>query len=101
MTQVAEPGSARSQDEGQPVGGGIVHHWINGRLAEGTSGRRGPVFDPATGRQAREVDFASVDEVGAAVAAAKAAFPGWRDTERRRTMANGRFMPTNEVGCRL
>jgi malonate-semialdehyde dehydrogenase (acetylating)/methylmalonate-semialdehyde dehydrogenase len=80
MTQVAEPGSARAQGEGQAVGGGIVHHWINGRLVEGTSGRRGPVYDPATGRQAREVDFASVDEVGTAVAAAKAAFPGWRAT---------------------
>ncbi|HEU4571854.1 MAG TPA: CoA-acylating methylmalonate-semialdehyde dehydrogenase [Candidatus Limnocylindrales bacterium] len=80
MTQVAEPGSARVGSEGQAVGGGIVHHWIGGRIVEGTSGRRGPVFDPATGRQAREVDFASVDEVGAAVTAAKAAFPGWRST---------------------
>src|ERR1700741_4968037 len=80
MTQVAEPGSARAQGEGQPVSGGAVHHWINGRLVEGASGRRGPVFDPATGRLAREVDFASVEEVGAAVTAAKAAFPGWRAT---------------------
>ena len=80
MTQVAEPGSARAAGEGQPASGGAVHHWINGRLVEGASGRRGPVFDPATGRLAREVDFASVEEVGAAVAAAKAAVPGWRST---------------------
>ncbi|MEO5703541.1 MAG: CoA-acylating methylmalonate-semialdehyde dehydrogenase, partial [Candidatus Limnocylindrales bacterium] len=46
----------------------------------GTSGRRGPVFDPATGEIAREVDFASAEEVDAAVAAAKAAFPAWRAT---------------------
>jgi malonate-semialdehyde dehydrogenase (acetylating)/methylmalonate-semialdehyde dehydrogenase len=46
----------------------------------GTSGRRGPVYNPATGEIAREVDFASVEEVDAAVAAAKAAFPAWRST---------------------
>ena len=46
----------------------------------GTSGREGPVYDPATGQLTQHVDFASVDEVSAAVAAAKAAFPGWRAT---------------------
>ncbi len=80
MTQVAEPGSgvaAAGRDEKVgPIG--AVHHWIGGRIVEGASGRRGPVYDPATGRLAREVDFATADEVGAAVAAAKAAFPGWR-----------------------
>ena len=40
------------------------------------SGRSGPVYDPATGREARRVDFASAEEVDAAVASAKAAFPG-------------------------
>jgi len=79
MTQVAEPGSARAETKaGSTLG--AVHHWIGGRHVEGTSGRRGPVYDPATGRLAREVDFATVEEVGAAVAAAKAAFPGWRAT---------------------
>src|SRR5689334_13270229 len=80
MTQVAEPGSARAQAQGEDAVVGAVHFWIGGRIVEGTSGRRGPVYDPATGRLAREVDFATVDEVGAAVAAAKAAFPGWRAT---------------------
>src|SRR6478736_1575402 len=79
MTQVAEPGSARAETKaGSTLG--AVHHWIGGRHVEGTSSRRGPVYDPATGRLAREVDFATVEEVGAAVAAAKAAFPGWRAT---------------------
>ena len=50
----------------------------------GTSGRSGPVYDPATGKLAREVDFASVEEVDAAVAAAKAAFPAWRATSLAR-----------------
>src|SRR4051795_10055159 len=80
MTQVAEPGSARAQAGSEATAVGAVHHWIGGRAVEGTSGRRGPVFDPATGSIARLVDFASSEEVDAAVASAKAAFPGWRAT---------------------
>jgi malonate-semialdehyde dehydrogenase (acetylating)/methylmalonate-semialdehyde dehydrogenase len=59
---------------------GRVSHWINGRIVEGTSGRHGAVYNPATGRQEKSVDFASSEEVDAAVAAAAAAFPGWRAT---------------------
>ncbi len=61
-----------------------VHHWIAGESYAGQSGRRGPVYDPATGRVARQVDFASVEEVDRAVAAAKAAFPAWRATSLSR-----------------
>src|SRR6266480_38830 len=57
-----------------------ITHWIDGRSVAGTSGRSGPVFNPATGEQTAEVDLASVEELDAAVAAAKAAFPGWRAT---------------------
>src|SRR5207253_5562968 len=57
-----------------------IPHWIGGRRVEGGSGRSGPVFNPATGRQAGAVDFAAVEEVDAAVQAAKNAFPGWRAT---------------------
>src|SRR5205823_12019998 len=53
---------------------------IGGSSRPGTSGRSGPVYNPATGEIAREVDFASTDEVDAAVQAARAAFPGWRAT---------------------
>jgi malonate-semialdehyde dehydrogenase (acetylating)/methylmalonate-semialdehyde dehydrogenase len=77
MTQVAEPRTTGA--DGAPAAAGI-HHWIGGRLVEGTSGRRGPVYDPATGQLAREVDFASTEEVDAAVGAAREAFPGWRAT---------------------
>ena len=76
MTQVAEPGAAR-QATSTP---GRVNHWIGGRFVTGTSGREGPVYDPATGTLTKHVDFASIDEVAAAVAAAKAAFPAWRAT---------------------
>jgi malonate-semialdehyde dehydrogenase (acetylating)/methylmalonate-semialdehyde dehydrogenase len=57
-----------------------VGHFINGRAVPSVSGRRQPVFNPATGAVARQVALGSVDEVGAAVAAAKAAFPAWADT---------------------
>jgi malonate-semialdehyde dehydrogenase (acetylating)/methylmalonate-semialdehyde dehydrogenase len=55
-----------------------IAHWIEGQRVEGTSGRSGPVYNPATGVQSGEVDFATVDEVDAAVQAAKRAFASWR-----------------------
>jgi malonate-semialdehyde dehydrogenase (acetylating) / methylmalonate-semialdehyde dehydrogenase len=77
MTQVADP---TPQSESAAPAPGRVSHWIGGRLVAGTSGRHGPVYDPAAGTVTRNVDFASTEEVDAAVAAAKAAFPAWRAT---------------------
>ncbi|HZQ81991.1 MAG TPA: CoA-acylating methylmalonate-semialdehyde dehydrogenase [Gaiellaceae bacterium] len=57
-----------------------INHWISGAPYEGESGRSGAVYNPATGEQTGAVDFASVDEIDAAVQSAKAAFPGWRST---------------------
>ena len=76
MTQVAEPGAARATASTP----GRISHWIGGRFVAGTSGREGAVYNPATGTLTMHVDFASVEEVAAAVAAAKAAFPAWRAT---------------------
>jgi malonate-semialdehyde dehydrogenase (acetylating) / methylmalonate-semialdehyde dehydrogenase len=56
----------------------LIGHWIGGEAVRGASGRRGPVYNPATGEQTGEVDFASAEEVDRAVAAARAAFPEWR-----------------------
>jgi malonate-semialdehyde dehydrogenase (acetylating)/methylmalonate-semialdehyde dehydrogenase len=81
MTQVAEP---RAGAPGAEATKERVGHWIGGQRVAGTSGRSGPVYNPATGALAREVDFASVDEVDAAVAAARAAFPAWRATSLSR-----------------
>jgi malonate-semialdehyde dehydrogenase (acetylating)/methylmalonate-semialdehyde dehydrogenase len=61
-----------------------ISHWIGGKVVPGESGRTGPVFDPATGAQTHEVDFATAEEVGQAVAAAADAFPGWRATSLSR-----------------
>ena len=57
-----------------------ISHWIDGKVVPSTSGRSAAVYNPATGKQSGAVDLASVDEVDAAVAAAKAAFPAWRAT---------------------
>src|SRR4051812_39244123 len=64
-----------------------IPHWIDGARREGTSGRTADVTDPATGEVTGEVALAGVDEVDAAVAAAVAAFPGWRDTSLTRRSA--------------
>ena len=55
-----------------------VIHWIDGRAWEGATARHGDLHDPATGAVTGVVDFASVNEVDDAVAAAAAAFAGWR-----------------------
>jgi malonate-semialdehyde dehydrogenase (acetylating)/methylmalonate-semialdehyde dehydrogenase len=74
MTELASPPTERRE------GLTRITHWIGGKPVPGTSGRTGPVFNPALGEQTAEVDLATPDEVAAAVAAAKAAFPGWRAT---------------------
>jgi malonate-semialdehyde dehydrogenase (acetylating)/methylmalonate-semialdehyde dehydrogenase len=57
-----------------------VGHFIGGQVVASTSGRSQAVYNPATGKVARQVALASVDEVTAAIAAAQAAFPAWADT---------------------
>ena len=57
-----------------------VGHFINGRAVPSSSGRRQAVYNPATGAVARQVALGSLDEVKAAVASSKAAFPAWADT---------------------
>ena len=54
-----------------------VHHWVNGRLLTGSSGRYGDVYNPASGEVQARVDLATPAEVDTAVAAAAAAFPAW------------------------
>jgi malonate-semialdehyde dehydrogenase (acetylating) / methylmalonate-semialdehyde dehydrogenase len=57
-----------------------INHWINGRTVEDEPERTGAVYDPATGQQSAQVAYASGDDVDAAVRAAQAAYPAWRDT---------------------
>src|SRR5205085_3948078 len=53
--------------------------WIHGK-ALAPAGRRGEVFNPATGQVSKQVVFADAGIVDAAVKAAASAFPQWRDT---------------------
>ncbi|HET8663247.1 MAG TPA: CoA-acylating methylmalonate-semialdehyde dehydrogenase [Nocardioides sp.] len=55
-----------------------ITHWTNGAPTPGGSGRSGPVFNPATGQQTGEVDFASAAELDAVVASATEAAAVWR-----------------------
>src|SRR3954451_7482749 len=73
MTEVAEQFTDERSGEVARIS-----HWIDGKRVEGTSGRNGPVYNPATGDQSGEVDFASVEEIDAAVQGARRAAASWR-----------------------
>lgn len=55
-----------------------ITHLINGEMRK-PDGRTASVFNPATGEAIRQVELASQATVQAAIAAAKAALPAWRN----------------------
>ncbi|CAB4948342.1 unannotated protein [freshwater metagenome] len=57
----------------------MTSNWINGRVAESTSGRTAAVYDPALGIETKRVGLSSRAELDEAVASAKRAYPAWRD----------------------
>src|SRR5579862_115429 len=57
-----------------------VEQFINGKRHEGSSGRSGDIYNPATGERVRRVGFAGPGDIDAAASAARAAFPGWAAT---------------------
>jgi malonate-semialdehyde dehydrogenase (acetylating)/methylmalonate-semialdehyde dehydrogenase len=57
----------------------ILSHWIDGRPVEVLPEHTGPIYNPATGQVIARVPRGGQDEVDRAVAAARAAFPAWRD----------------------
>jgi malonate-semialdehyde dehydrogenase (acetylating)/methylmalonate-semialdehyde dehydrogenase len=68
-----------------------VGHFIRGERVIDPQARTQGIYNPATGNVARQLHLATVDEVGAAVAAAKAAFPAWAETppiRRARVLQN-------------
>jgi len=56
-----------------------VGHFIQGRRVPGTGTRTQPIFNPATGQEARTLRLGDVADVDAAVASAKKAFVGWSE----------------------
>ncbi|MFF5894348.1 gamma-aminobutyraldehyde dehydrogenase [Streptomyces argenteolus] len=66
--------------------------YIGGRLRPGTSGRHQEVVNPATGGTVLRYELAGTEDVDAAVAAAREAFPGWSGlTPGERSQALHRF----------
>ena len=66
-----------------------IHNIIAGKETPVTSGKVSPVFNPATGEQVAELGLSNAADVAGAIAAAKAAFPAWRDTP---PLKRARFM---------
>lgn len=58
----------------------IIQNVIGGQHVTSSSTRTQPVFNPATGEAIATLPLSTADELGAAVAAAKAALPGWAAT---------------------
>jgi malonate-semialdehyde dehydrogenase (acetylating)/methylmalonate-semialdehyde dehydrogenase len=73
MTELAE-----APVEGRDEAVTRIPHWIGGKRVEGTSGRSGPVYNPARGVQSGAVDLASVEEIDAAVRNSAEAWETWR-----------------------
>jgi malonate-semialdehyde dehydrogenase (acetylating)/methylmalonate-semialdehyde dehydrogenase len=65
----------------------VVPHWIGGRELIRPGERIAPVYDPAVGAVAKTVSLAGAETIADAVAAAKAAFPAWRDLSLTRRQA--------------
>ncbi|MFF1634717.1 CoA-acylating methylmalonate-semialdehyde dehydrogenase [Leifsonia sp. NPDC058248] len=61
----------------------LIRHLIDGQPA-GDPVRTGDVFNPATGERRHQVVLGSVADVEQAIAAARAALPGWRATSLTR-----------------
>ena len=54
-----------------------IGHWIDNEFRRGSDDRQSPVFDPALGKVARNVDLASQADVNSAVASAVSAQAKW------------------------
>jgi malonate-semialdehyde dehydrogenase (acetylating)/methylmalonate-semialdehyde dehydrogenase len=61
-----------------------VGHFIGGKHVPGTSGRKQPIYNPATGEVQGEVSLASAEELNAAVENAKEAQAKWAATNPQR-----------------
>ncbi|WP_339263180.1 CoA-acylating methylmalonate-semialdehyde dehydrogenase [Solibacillus sp. FSL W7-1472] len=75
-------------------------HFINGELVEGKSNNYSKVYNPTTGEVIAEVPIATAEETREAIAAAKAAFPAWRDlsvAKRAEVLMRFRFLLTENM----
>jgi len=74
-------------------GNSLVGHWIGGKTVTAGGARAHDVFNPATGKVARQVALADAGTVDQAVSSAAAAWPAWAETPPiRRARVLGRFL---------
>ncbi len=75
-----------------------IGHLIGGKLASCPQARLQDVYNPATGKVTGQVELAAKTTVEAAIAAAAAAFPAWREMiPAKRARLLGRFMTLLEA----
>ena len=67
-------------DEWKQTGIKRLTFCVNNEWVESKTGKYMPIMNPSTGQQIAEAPCCTLDEVNAAVDAAAAAFPAWRDT---------------------
>ena len=61
--------------------------YINGQYIDSKSEKFNTIYDPSTGKPIAQVPCCTKDEVEAAIAAAKAAYPAWKNTPVRKRAA--------------
>jgi malonate-semialdehyde dehydrogenase (acetylating)/methylmalonate-semialdehyde dehydrogenase len=57
-----------------------IENAVAGKRYTSSSSRTSPVYNPATGEQSAILPLSTLDEINAAVASAKKAFPAWAAT---------------------
>ena len=62
----------------------IMKPYINGQFIDSKSEKFNTIYDPSTGKAIAQVPCCTQDEVEAAIAAAKAAYPAWKNTPVRK-----------------
>ena len=65
----------------------IMKPYINGQYIDSKSEKFNTIYDPSTGKAIAQVPCCTKDEVEAAIAAAKAAYPAWKNTPVRKRAA--------------
>ena len=65
----------------------IMKPYINGEYIDSKSEKFNTIYDPSTGKAIAQVPCCTKDEVEAAIAAAKAAYPAWKNTPVRKRAA--------------
>ena len=65
----------------------IMKPYINGEYIDSKSEKFNTIYDPSTGKPIAQVPCCTKDEVEAAIAAAKAAYPAWKNTPVRKRAA--------------